>query len=86
MRKTARVVGLVLGLYFVARAIVEPFVIDMSNPASYRHDWGGPSLFGVLLVHCGPGLLAAAAIAVTLLDRRSAVRRRHERQVPEAPV
>lgn len=67
--------GLVLGLFLVARAIVELFVIDRSNPASYRNDWGGPSLVGVLLVHVGPGLLAGAAIAVALLRRRSAGRR-----------
>ncbi len=72
MRKAASVVGLVLGLYLVVRAIVEPFVIDMSNPATYRHDWGGPSLSGVLLVHCVPGLLAGVAIAIILLRRRSA--------------
>jgi hypothetical protein len=44
----------------VGRAIVELFVIDTSNPASYRQDWGGPGLVGVLLVHCGPGILAVA--------------------------
>lgn len=66
-----RVLGLIVGLYLIARAMVEPFVIDMSDPATYRNDWGGPSLFGVLAVHCGPGLLAAAAIIVTLVRRRS---------------
>ncbi|MEU6204225.1 hypothetical protein ABZ814_11625 [Micromonospora musae] len=69
MRKTASVLGLVLGLYLVVRAIAEPFVIDMGDPATYRHDWGGPSLAGVLLVHCGPGVVAAVVIAVVLLRR-----------------
>ncbi|RKN14344.1 hypothetical protein D7147_29145 [Micromonospora musae] len=74
MRKTASVLGLVLGLYLVVRAIAEPFVIDMGDPATYRHDWGGPSLAGVLLVHCGPGVVAAVVIAVVLLRRGRAGR------------
>ena len=41
--------GLGLGLFFVVRAVAEPFVIDVSDPATYRNDWGGPSLLGVLL-------------------------------------
>ena len=74
MRKVARVVGVVVGLYLVARAIAEPFLINMSDPATYRNDWGGPSLFGVLLVHCGLGLPAGAVLATTYLRRRSARR------------
>ncbi|MCW3814364.1 hypothetical protein ONA91_07825 [Micromonospora sp. DR5-3] len=54
--------GILLGLYLIARAAAEPFVINMTDPASYRLDWGGPSLAGVLLVHCGPGLVSAALI------------------------
>ena len=38
MRKAASVVGLVFGLYLIARAIAEPFVIDLSDPATYRND------------------------------------------------
>jgi len=74
MRKAAVVVSLALGLYLVVRAIAEPFVIDMSDPATYRNDWGGPSLPGVLLVHCGPGVVAAIAIAMALIRRRSSSR------------
>lgn len=70
MRRIVTVVVVVLGLYLVARAISEPFVIDMSDPATYRDDWGGPSLAGVLAVHCGPGLLAAAALVTALVRRR----------------
>jgi hypothetical protein len=70
MRKTAIAVGLALGLFFIVRAVAEPFVIDMSDPATYRNDWGGPSLLGVLLVHCGPGVLVAIAIAMALIRRR----------------
>lgn len=47
----------VLAVYLVVRGIVELFVIDYHDPASYRHAWGGPSLVGVLAVHSGPGLL-----------------------------
>jgi hypothetical protein len=79
MKRAAIGVSLVLGLYLIVRAVAEPFVIDMSDPATYRDDWGGPSLFGVLLVHCGPGVVAAVAIAVTLMRRRS-LRRTPTRQ------
>lgn len=78
MKKVASVagsvLGLIIGLYLVVRAVAEPFVIDSSDPATYRDDWGGPSLLGVLAVHCGPGLLAAGIIAA-LLTRRRALRR-----------
>ena len=65
----------IIGLYFVVRAIAEPFVIDLNDPATYQNDWGGPSLTGVLLVHCGLGLVAAALMAWRLM-RRSSVRLR----------
>jgi len=79
MRKALLVFGTVLGVYLIARAIAEPFVIDVSDPASYRKDWGGPGLAGVLLVHCGPGVIAAvllgrAAAADQDLDPLAAVR------------
>jgi hypothetical protein len=41
MRKAATFLGLALGVYLIVRAAAEPFVIDMSNPATYRNDWGG---------------------------------------------
>lgn len=63
------VLGLVIALYFIVRAVVELFIIDFSDPASYQNDWGGPSLAGVLAVHCGPGLLAIAIIAVAVMRR-----------------
>jgi hypothetical protein len=74
MRRAASIAGLVVGLYLILRALVEPFVIDLSDPASYRDDWGGPSLVGVLAVHCGPGLVAAAVIAAVLVRHRSSRR------------
>ncbi|BBH68725.1 hypothetical protein ACTI_54100 [Actinoplanes sp. OR16] len=59
-----RILGAAVALYFVVRAVAEPFVIDVSDPATYRSDWGGPSLAGVLLVHCGPGVLAAILLGL----------------------
>jgi hypothetical protein len=76
VKRALSIVGLVVGLYFVVRAVVEPFNIDITDPATYRNDWGGPSLAGVLAVHCGPGVLAATIIAVVLLRRCSRRRRR----------
>jgi hypothetical protein len=75
MRKVAWGIGIVLGLFFLVRAIAELVVIDFSDPATYRDDWGGPSLVGVLLVHCGPGLVVVSLGAVYLV-RRSKRRRR----------
>jgi hypothetical protein len=43
MRKAAIAVGLGLGLFFVVRAVAEPFVIDVSDPATYRNDWADPA-------------------------------------------
>ncbi|MEU8241162.1 hypothetical protein AB0C07_23205 [Actinoplanes missouriensis] len=59
-----RVCGTLLALCFIGRAVAEPFLIDVGDPASYRGDWGGPSLAGVLLAHCGPGVVAAVLLAV----------------------
>jgi hypothetical protein len=72
MRKILAGVGLLVGLYLVVRAIVEFVVIDYGDPASYRDDWGGPSLAGVLAVHCGPGLIALVLIVWLVLRRRRA--------------
>lgn len=46
----------------VVRALVEPFVLSTSG-AGYEHDWGGPTLLGVLAVHMGPGALALLVLA-----------------------
>jgi predicted transporter len=70
LRKVVAGLTILLGLYFVVRAVVELFVIDVNDPASYRNDWGGPSLVGVLAIHCGPGLLALIAFCIVLLRRR----------------
>ncbi len=70
MRRVAVVAGLVLAAFLIVRAVVELFTIDWSDPASYQHDWGGPSLAGVLLVHVLPGVLAATAIVIVVVRRR----------------
>jgi hypothetical protein len=72
MRKAAIAVGLGLGLFLIVRAVAEPFVIDVSNPATYRNDWGGPGLLGVL-----PGALRT---------RRHRGRRHHHGPDPSSPL
>lgn len=62
MRRVFIVLALTIGAFFIVRAIVELLIIDYSDPSSYANDWGGPSLAGVLLVHVGPGVLAALVI------------------------
>lgn len=62
MNKILVGLGLLLGGYLIVRAIIEPFTIDFSDPSTYRDDWGGPSLIGVLAVHCVPGIIAAVLI------------------------
>jgi hypothetical protein len=61
--------GLVFAAFLIVRAVVELVTFHYSDPSSYEHDWGGPNMIGVLLVHCLPGVLAAAA--VVLWVRRS---------------
>ncbi|MEV6964532.1 hypothetical protein AB0M47_05400 [Hamadaea sp. NPDC051192] len=73
MRKVLLVIAFVFGAYFIVRGIAELFVIDWSDSASYAKDWGGPSLAGVLLVHCGPAIVSAA-LMVWWFRRRSRAR------------
>ncbi|MDP9793823.1 hypothetical protein J2S43_002335 [Catenuloplanes nepalensis] len=63
-------VGVICALYLVVRAAIEPFVIDFSDPGTYRHDWGGPSLAGVLAAHMGPGIVSAGILVWAVLRRR----------------
>ncbi|HKO34389.1 MAG TPA: hypothetical protein VJY85_11645 [Candidatus Limnocylindria bacterium] len=67
MRLIGYMFAFVLGIYLIVRGIVEFFVINWSDPASYRKDWGGPSLPGVLLVHSGPGLLALVLLTLLIV-------------------
>ncbi|MEV7626546.1 hypothetical protein [Actinoplanes sp. NPDC089786] len=72
-RPVLRFLGLTAGglpaLYLVVRGIAEFWVVDYDNPASYRDDWGGPSLLGVFAVHTGPAVLILAATTVWLVRR-----------------
>lgn len=63
--------GAILAAYLVVRGFVELFAINYGDPASFRNDWGGPSLAGVLAVHTGPGLLVLAWLAVRVARGRS---------------
>ncbi|MPZ54841.1 MAG: hypothetical protein GEU79_19305 [Acidimicrobiia bacterium] len=71
MKRVLIIIGYAIGIYLIGRAIVEPFSIDMTNPATYRDDWGGPSLVGVLAVHCVPGILAAVIMWRHQVRRRA---------------
>jgi hypothetical protein len=71
MRRVAIALGLIGGIFFIVRAVVELVTIDYSDPTSYAEDWGGPSLAGVLLVHCGVGVIATIWIGAFLWRRRS---------------
>ena len=59
-------IGGVLAVYLVGRGIAEFFTVSYNDPASYRLDWGGPSLAGVFAVHTGPAVLILAGTAVWL--------------------
>lgn len=73
MKRVLWLLAFVVGGFFIVRALMEPFIIDYSDPSSYENDWGGPSLIGVLLVHMGPGILAAILLIRGLRsnDRRN---------------
>jgi hypothetical protein len=71
MRKVLVALGVIVGIFFIVRAVVELLTIDYSDPSSYAADWGGPSLAGVLFVHCVLGLIAAIWIGVFLRRRWS---------------
>ena len=70
MRRALRFLGwvvlLLVGLFLVARAVVEVVSVDPGDPSTYRDDWGGPTYAGVLLVHAGPGLLVLGVTALLL--------------------
>lgn len=70
LRRVAVSLVVLVGTFLVARAVMEFFVIDWHDPASYAPDWGGPSLAGVLAVHCGPGLVVLG-LAVFWFVRRT---------------
>jgi hypothetical protein len=79
-RFSGAAVGGLLAAYLVVRGIVEFFVINYSRPESYRENWGGPSLAGVLAVHSGPGLAILIFAGVYLYRWR-----RTQRKTVSAP-
>lgn len=74
MKRALVILGYVIGAYLVLRAAAELVLIDYGDAPSYRDDWGGPTLAGVLAVHVLPGLAAA------LLMVRSWRRREHDQR------
>ena len=76
MKRALTILGVLLGVYLMARAVAWPFSVDPSDPATYASDWGGPSLLGAAAVHCGPGILAAAILVGVVVRGRRAARRR----------
>ena len=72
MKLAAVVVGYIVGTYLVVRAVIELVTIDYGDASSYRDDWGGPSMLGVLAVHCLPGVIALLAMIWGLRHLRRA--------------
>jgi hypothetical protein len=72
VKRIALVAATLVGLYLTGRAVAELFVIHWTSPASYRNDWGGPSLAGVLAVHCIPGLILPGYLVWRMRRKRSA--------------
>jgi hypothetical protein len=66
MQRVVIALGLIVGFFFVVRAVVELLTIDCSDPSSYAHDWGGPSLARVVLV----GRIDLGRRDVAVLDLR----------------
>lgn len=90
-RTSLRIAGLtvpgVVALYAVGRGIAEFWTVNYSDPASYAHSWGGPSLAGVFAVHSGPGFVILIAAAWWLIRRRARNRRKtFGRDEPRYPL
>jgi hypothetical protein len=75
IRSPARAIALAIAglfaLYLVGRGIAEFFTVHYSDPASYRNDWGGPSLAGVFAVHSGPAVAIAVGSVIYAWRRRA---------------
>ena len=78
MKRLGEALLWVIGLYFIARAVAEPFLINLNDPATYHLDWGGPHLAGVLAVHMGPGLIALALMITRIRSRSKPAARTHQ--------
>jgi len=69
LRAIGVTLGAVLAIYLVGRGVAEFFTVHYNDPASYRNDWGGPSLAGVFAVHSGPAVAIVAGTAIYLRRR-----------------
>lgn len=69
MRRALLILGAVVAAFLIVRAVVEVLTLHYSDPSSYEHDWGGPSVIGVLAVHTLPGVIAAVVVVIVI--RRS---------------
>ncbi len=89
-RTGLRIAGLTVAglgaLYAVGRGIAEFWAVNSSDPASYEHSWGGPSLAGVFAVHSGPGFVIVIAAAWWLARRARNRRKTSERDEPSYPL
>ena len=78
LRRVVVVAAYVMGVYLILRALVEPFLINYSQPQTYMHDWGGPTYVGVLAVHMVPGIVSLGLIiAHVRKTRRSRTHGKH---------
>jgi hypothetical protein len=68
-RVTGALIGGIFAVYLVGRGIAEFFTVHYSDPASYRNDWGGPSLAGVFAVHTGPAVAIVTGTVIYLIRR-----------------
>jgi hypothetical protein len=56
LRPTYLALGAIIAIYLILRGIAEFWVINYSNPASYRLSWGGPSLIRCFCSSFGTGI------------------------------
>lgn len=71
MKRALLIFGAIVTAFLIVRAIVEVLTLHYTDHSSYQHDWGGPSVIGVLLVHCLPGVIAAVAVIMMLRKSRA---------------
>lgn len=70
LTRTGTGLAVLLGVYLIGRAAVEPFVIDLSDPTTYAAAWGGPSAAGVLAVHMLPGAVSLVLLIFAIHRHR----------------
>lgn len=70
MRAAGIAVAYLVGMFFVVGFVVELVSLDYGDASMYEDDWGGPTLVGVLAVHCLPGVVALALMIWDVRRRR----------------